>query len=101
MSETRAAFLAELEAASGLDPAFERELAALRTELVGAGAPEAGARRLVERMALALQASVLLRAASPVAELFCRSRLGGERGLAFGTLPVDAHFSSIIDRALP
>ncbi|MFC5577625.1 acyl-CoA dehydrogenase family protein [Lysobacter niabensis] len=99
--ETRAAFLAELEAASGLDPAFERELAALRTELVHASAAEAGARRLVERMALALQASVLLRAASPVAELFCRSRLGGERGQAFGTLPGDARFTSLIDRALP
>jgi putative acyl-CoA dehydrogenase len=99
--ETREAFLAEVQAAAGLHPALDRELASLRRVLADRGGAEAGARLLVERMALALQASVLLRAASPVADLFCRSRLGGERGLVFGTLPCDAPFTSLIDRALP
>ena len=54
---------------------------------------------LVERLALALQASVLLRAGSPVAEAFCRSRLGGQHGLAFGTLPADVNFGALMARA--
>jgi putative acyl-CoA dehydrogenase len=52
-------------------------------------------------MALALQASVLLRAGSPVADVFCRSRLLGQHGLVFGTLPASADFAAIIGRAAP
>jgi putative acyl-CoA dehydrogenase len=62
---------------------------------------EAGARSLVEWLALALQASVLLRAGSPMATAFCRSRLGAAHGLAFGTLPTELDFGAIIARALP
>lgn len=62
---------------------------------------EAGSRMLVERLALALQASVLLGAGSPVAEAFCRSRLGGEHGLALGTLPAGVDCASVMDCALP
>ena len=99
--ETLAAFVAELEAASGLHPAFDSELAVLRAQLGEARVAEAGARQLVERMALALQASVLLRAGSPVAEAFCQSRLWRERGLVFGTLPADTDFAPLLERALP
>ncbi|MFC5569484.1 acyl-CoA dehydrogenase family protein [Lysobacter yangpyeongensis] len=97
---TRVALLAQLESASA-HPAVARETTALRGQLESGASEEAGARRLVERLALALQASVLVRAGSPVAELFCRSRLGGERGLVFGTLPPDAPFVAVIERALP
>ncbi len=46
------------------------------------------ARRLVERMALTLQASLLVRhAPAAVADAFCATRLGGDWGHAFGTLP--------------
>ncbi len=49
---------------------------------------KASARRTVERMALVLQASLLVRhAPAAVADAFCAARLGGEGGLAFGTLP--------------
>lgn len=98
--ETIAALAAELEAAAGLHPAFDDELVSLRA-LLQAGAAEAGARMLVERMALALQASVLLRAGSACAETFCRSRLAGERGLVYGTLPNDSPFEALIERSLP
>ncbi|MCD9031104.1 acyl-CoA dehydrogenase family protein [Luteimonas sp. Y-2-2-4F] len=96
----------ELRAAAGLDADYDAALAALGPGLEDrAGeapdARESGARRLVERLALALQASVLLRAGSPAAAAFCRSRLGGEHGLALGTLPADAGFATLIDRALP
>jgi putative acyl-CoA dehydrogenase len=56
---------------------------------------------LVERMALMLQASVLLRGGSPMAEAFCRSRLWREHGLVFGTLPAELNFAAFLERALP
>jgi putative acyl-CoA dehydrogenase len=63
---------------------------------------ETRARGIVERMALALQASLLVRHAdAPVADAFCASRLAGEHGLAFGTLPRGVDFRRIIDRARP
>jgi putative acyl-CoA dehydrogenase len=66
-----------------------------------AEAEEGEARRLVERLALALQASLLLRyAPEPVAGAFLASRLG-EGGLAYGTLPKGSDWASIIDRHKP
>ncbi len=60
---------------------------------------EARARNLVERMALALQASLLVRYGDPaVADAFCASRLEGNGGLAFGTLPIGTDFRRIIER---
>jgi putative acyl-CoA dehydrogenase len=63
---------------------------------------EARARRLVESMALALQASLLVRHGDPaVADSFCASRLGGDHGGAFGTLPAESDFRSIVERNAP
>ena len=63
---------------------------------------ERGARRLVERMALALQGSLLVRySPAAVADAFCGARLGGEGGLAYGTLPDRADTAAIIDRHAP
>lgn len=93
--------LAELAAARGLDHAYDRQFEAVAAQLAAGLTVEAGARLLVEHLALLLQASVLLRAGSPAAELFCRSRLGGQHGLALGTLPAGADFSVLIGRALP
>ena len=60
---------------------------------------ESRARSLVERMALALQGSLLIRFGDEaVADAFCASRLGGDWGQAFGTLPAGADFERIIDR---
>ena len=62
---------------------------------------EAGARRLVEALALALQASLLVRhAPAPVADAFCAARLG-DGGLAFGTLPPSADARAVVARAWP
>src|SRR3546814_243644 len=83
--ESGAALLAELEVAAGMDAGYDAWLSGLKTDLASGQIEEAGARSLVERLALALQAGVLLRAGSPVADAFCRSRLDGVHGLAFGT----------------
>ncbi len=60
------------------------------------------ARRVVEQMALALQGSLLVRHSPPaVADAFCASRLGGDRGRAYGTLPPGVDAASIIERHRP
>src|SRR5690606_27235463 len=96
------ALLAELDAAAGMDPHLDAAAGKLRGLIADpASTPEAGARLLAERLALALQASVLLRAGSPAAAAFCRSRLGGGHGGAFGTLPHDIDFERLVARVLP
>jgi putative acyl-CoA dehydrogenase len=99
--DTAAALRAELEAAQGRNSDFDMAVLPLLAGLQTGVEDEAGARSLVEWLALALQASVLLRAGSPVATAFCRSRLGAAHGLAFGTLPTELDFGAIIARALP
>jgi putative acyl-CoA dehydrogenase len=99
--ETGAALLAELETAKGSDAGFDRVVAELRTQLASQSADEFGARMLVERLALTLQAAVLLRSGSPMASLFVASRLQGRHGLAFGTLPAGSDIAELIVRALP
>ena len=64
-------------------PRVDAAVAALRDELADLEAIEARARSVVERMALALQGSLLVRYGDPaVADAFCASRLGGRRGPA-------------------
>ena len=76
-----------------------RPRSALREELADLEGIESRARRLVERMALVLQGSLVVRFGDPaVADAFCASRLGGDWGRAFGTLPAGTDFDRIIDR---
>jgi putative acyl-CoA dehydrogenase len=100
---SRSAYLEELDAARGADARLDRAAGALREDLTADPASlQAGARRIVERMALALQASLLVRhAPGAVADAFCATRLGGEGGIAFGTLPAQADTRAIVDRAWP
>jgi putative acyl-CoA dehydrogenase len=82
------------------EPRLSRAVDALRSELDDGEPLEPRARRLVERMALALQASLLVRhAPAAVASAFVASRLDGDRGLAFGTLPRGVDVDAILARA--
>ena len=82
--------------------ARRRGLARCATSSSDLEAIEARARSVVERMALALQGSLLVRYGDPaVADAFCASRLEGDAGLAFGTLPAGADFGRIIERHSP
>ena len=96
------ALLAELELAAGADPRYDAHLQRVRDGLAALPeAPQWGARALVEDLALALQASLLLRTAPPaVADAFCAGRLDGDRHLAFGTLPRGVDAEAIVQRAL-
>jgi putative acyl-CoA dehydrogenase len=96
------AFIAECERAAGADARLDAHLQRVRAEVESLDLERAPsqARRLVEDMALALQASVLVRNAPPVvADAFCAARLGdGHR--AFGTLPPAIDAEAIAERAL-
>ncbi|MBB1061150.1 acyl-CoA dehydrogenase family protein [Marilutibacter spongiae] len=86
----------ELARAPGLPAAW---LADLDERLARAG--EASARSLVERLALALQASALCQADSPLAGDFIASRLASPHAQALGTLADGIDFARAIERALP
>jgi len=60
---------------------------------------ELQARRIVESIAIALQASLMVKhAAHEAADAFCASRLAGDWGRAFGTLPSTASCEAILRR---
>jgi putative acyl-CoA dehydrogenase len=66
------------------------------------GEPQFSARRIVEDLAVALQASLLVRYAPPaVADAFCAARLTRDGGRVYGTLPAGVDAAAIVDRALP
>ena len=94
--ESVEALRAFLEAQRGRNAAYDAFLDRLPFD----GAPEAGARLAVERLALASQAAVLLAWDNPMAEAFCRLRLG-ERGMAYGAHEAVIDARAILDRAMP
>ena len=83
------------------EPRLDAYAKRLREEVPGDVATiETRARRVVEQMALALQGSLLVRYGDPaVADAFCASRLTGDWGQAFGTLPAGVDFGRIIAAA--
>ena len=97
------AFFAEVLEGAGAEPKLDAYVSALREEIPGdVDTLQTRARSIVERMALALQASLLVRYGDPaVADAFCASRLAGDWGNAFGTLPAGTDFGSIIERHRP
>ncbi|WP_404196834.1 acyl-CoA dehydrogenase family protein [Streptomyces tauricus] len=100
--ETGEALFAELALAHGADARLDAAVLRLKDRLRDLRDPETGARRLVELMALVLQGSLLVRhAPRAVADAFCATRLGGDWGYSFGTLPGSADLTTILDRALP
>jgi putative acyl-CoA dehydrogenase len=98
--ESAEAFFAELDLATGADTRLDQAIGRLRKEL--SDPSEARARHLAEAMALALQGALLVRHGDPaVADAFAASRLAGEWGHAFGTLPPGIDTAAIIGRATP
>jgi putative acyl-CoA dehydrogenase len=94
------ALFAELDAAAGADERLDHAVVLLRKELGDIEDAQYRARRLVERLALCLQGSLLVRHGDPaVADAFCASRLGGDWGVAFGTLPSGVDNQAILARA--
>ena len=94
----------ELGKTEGHDPRLDSHVDALRLTLGAAEDPvtiQYRARKIAEDISLALQGSLLVRFGHPaVAEAFLASRLGGQWGGAFGTLPTGIDLGPIIERAL-
>jgi putative acyl-CoA dehydrogenase len=92
----------ELGASGPADRRLDALVAGVMRRLAGGGAnDESQARALTRDLALALQATLLLRhAPTAVAEAFCASRLRGEGGV-FGLLPAGTDARAIVERAAP
>jgi putative acyl-CoA dehydrogenase len=100
--ESVEAFFDEVGSAAGADARLDAYVADLKRELADVDSIEFRARRVVERMALALQGSLLVRYSPPaVADAFCASRLGGDHGRSYGTLPAGVDVESIVERHRP
>jgi putative acyl-CoA dehydrogenase len=108
-------FLDECDLAAGADRRLDSHLARTRARVKETFSADEGtspeqrlyesqfaARRLVEDLAVGLQASLLVRnAPAAVADAFCAARLDGEGGRVYGTLPAGVDAKAIVDRALP
>ena len=96
------ALLDDLALAGGVDARYDAFVAGLLPQLADVATLELRARRIVEQLALAWQGSLLLRFGHPaVADAFCASRLGGDWGVAFGTLPAGVDTAAILERVTP
>jgi putative acyl-CoA dehydrogenase len=96
------AFRDEVALGTGADSRLDAAIADLDTALTDTSDVEVRARRLVEQMALVLQGSLLVRfAPPPVADAFCASRLTGDWGHSFGTMPPGVDSRAIVERATP
>jgi len=97
--EAVAAFMAELDAATGADLRYDAAVGSVREAFDELDEP--GARRTVERAAIALQASLLIRFAPPeVADAFIGARIA-DPGLAYGAQSVEVAIDPILERVLP
>lgn len=92
-------FFDEVGLAAGADRRFDDAVARLQKEFADVADLEVRARRVVEQMAMVLQGSLLLRfAPAAVADAFCATRLDGDWGTVFGTLPAGLDLAPILER---
>jgi putative acyl-CoA dehydrogenase len=95
-------FVTEVEQARGADARLDESVRRLKDQFSDPSTLEERARRVVESMALCLQASLLVRhAPAAVSDAFCASRLDGDGGREYGTLPAGVDFEAIIERSRP
>jgi putative acyl-CoA dehydrogenase len=91
----------ELAKSAGQDRRLDVHVDRLRPQLGDLDTIQYRARQVAEDICLALQGSLLVRHGHPaVAEAFLASRLGGQWGGAFGTLPTGLDLAPILERAL-
>ncbi len=96
------AFFMEVAKARGGNATLDRYTAALHQEFGDLADLEYRARDIVDRMALALQAALLVQhAPASVADAFCASRLAASGHHNYGALPRGVDCAAIIARATP
>jgi putative acyl-CoA dehydrogenase len=96
---TREVLAALLARSAGRDARYDRYVAELSSALAAAADAEVRARELTERVALAVQASLLLEHGPAAScEAFLGSRLARGAPAAFGTLPAGSDFEALTGR---
>lgn len=96
------AYFAEILTTRGENKLFDKFTAGLQQDFADTDNLEYRARGLVERLALAMQASLLIQTGnSLVSDAFCAARLGENSGHLYGDLPTGIDCKAIIERALP
>jgi putative acyl-CoA dehydrogenase len=91
----------ELARTAGQDQRLDTHVAALRPALGDLETIQYRARKIAEDITLALQGSLLVRHGHPaVAEAFLATRVGGQWGGAFGTMPAGLDLAPILERAM-
>ena len=94
-------FLEELEQSRGKDATLDERLDVLRDDFSQPIA-EGDARRLVEKMAIAWAATLMVEHGDPVvSDAYFMSRVAGDHGSLFGTLPNSCELGVISRRAVP
>ncbi len=101
------ALIQEFKSTAGADKRLDAHIAGIQDQFKGKtnngsphghGVAEHAARELTEKLALALQASLLIRHGSPeLAEAFIASRLAGQHGQNFGTLTTGVNVDAILE----
>lgn len=96
------AYFREVAEARGADRRFDRFLDTLQQDFTRGEDVQFRARNLVDRLALALQGSLLIRhSPNAMADAFCAGRLESHGGLNIGNLPSGIDAAAIIERATP
>ena len=94
-------FFDELAQSGGQDARLDAHVQHLRAELGDLEAIQYRARKIAEDICLTLQGALLVRHGHPaVAEAFLATRLGGQWGGAFGTMPTGLDLGPILERAM-
>jgi putative acyl-CoA dehydrogenase len=96
------ALVGEIGQGCGADPRFDAAFAQLKDDFADLARLEGQARRFVERLAVMLAASLMLRHEAPgIADAYIASRLSGDWGSAFGTLGAGIDAGAIARMAVP
>jgi len=100
--ESLDAWITEVGSVRGENRHLDATVDEVLTELADLSDVEVRARRIAGRMAAALQGAILLQHGDhAVADAFCASRLGGDWGGTFGTLPRGVDLAGIVSRTTP
>jgi putative acyl-CoA dehydrogenase len=92
--------LEEIRQARGADRRLDTFTAEVEVAVRDRSELELRGRRVIELLALGLQGALLVQHSIPeVADAFCATRLGGNWGRAYGTLPSGLGLRAIVDRA--
>ena len=95
------ALLAEFQSTAGADQRMDAYIGRICARLATPAGDRYAARDLTEKLALALQASLMVRYSTPaMAEAFISSRLAGQHGQAFGTLPQEIDVKEILSNVV-